>query len=281
MSLLHFSENAGGAYWVYLAWAVVLGALHGLEPGHSKGLMAAFIIGTRGSYPQAILLALSATVSHTAIVWLLAWPASYGGALWSGQEVGPYLNLASGIVILILSFWMLRRFNRVEHSHSHDDGHRHLHDHAHDHGHSHGRQHEDTHAPAPESSVLEDAHTLAHAREIAVRFSGQHVTTPQVILFGLGSGLAPCTAAVVILIGCFRLHRIWMGFGLVTAFSAGLGLTLTVVAATASWGVRFFGNRWNRFEELMQRAPQLSALFTACIGICFIIAFFRSHIWAS
>jgi nickel/cobalt exporter len=71
-----------------------------------------------------------------------------------------------------------------------------------------------------------------------------------------------------------------MGFGLVAAFSVGLGLTLTAVAVVASWGVRFVGNRWTRFEELMQRAPQLSAVFTAAIGIYFIIGFFRSHIWA-
>jgi ABC-type nickel/cobalt efflux system permease component RcnA len=277
MNFIQFSQNASSNYWFFLAWAVLLGALHGLEPGHSKGLMAAFIIGTRGTYPQAILLALSATISHTAVVWLLAWPASYGGALWSGQEVGPYLNLASGIVILILSFWMLRRFNRSPHDHPHD--HDHAHGHSHDHSHDH--PHEETHAPEAEASGLEDAHTLAHAREIAARFSGQHVTLPQVVLFGLGSGLAPCTAAIVILIGCFRLHQIWMGFGLVTAFSIGLGLTLAAVAAVASWGVRFFGNRWNRFEELMRRAPQLSALFTAAVGVYFIIAFFRSHIWAA
>ena len=84
MNLIHFSENAAAHYWLFLAWAVLLGALHGLEPGHSKGLMAAFIIGTRGTYFQAFLLALSATISHTAIVWLLAWPASYGGAMWFG-----------------------------------------------------------------------------------------------------------------------------------------------------------------------------------------------------
>jgi len=278
MNLANFSENAASHYWFFLAWAILLGALHGLEPGHSKGLMAAFVIGTRGSYFQAIVLALSATVSHTAIVWLLAWPASYGGELWSGQEVGPYLNLASGIVILVLSFSMLRRINRSQHAHSHEHSHSHSHQHPHSHSHDDPREH--SHASAQELSVLEDAHTLTHAREIAARFSGQHVTTPQVVLFGLGSGLAPCTAAVVILIGCFRLHQLWMGFGLVAAFSFGLGLTLTAVAVIASWGVRFVGNRWNRFEELMQRAPQLSALFTAAIGIYFIIGFFRSHIWA-
>ena len=128
---------------------------------------------------------------------------------------------------------------------------------------------------------MEDAHTLAHAQDIAAKFAGREVTTSQVILFGLGSGLAPCTAAIVILIGCFRLHQLWTGFGLVAAFSIGLGLTLTAVAAVASWGVRFVGNRWRKFEEVMQKAPQLSALVTAAVGIYLIVAFFRSYTWAS
>ncbi len=275
MNLIQFSANAASHYWLFLAWAILLGALHGLEPGHSKGLMAAFIIGTRGSYGQAIVLALGATVSHTAIVWLLAWPASYGGAMWSGQEVSPCLNLISGIVVLVLSLRMLKRINRSSRHDSHEHTHEHLH--AHDHGHPHQHDHSDELSQEP--SLDEDAHTREHAREIAARFSGQEVTTSQVILFGLGSGLAPCTAAVVILIGCFRLHEVWMGFGLVAAFSIGLGITLTGVAAAASWGVRIVGRRWKKLDEITRTTPQLSALVTATIGIYFIIQFFRSNVW--
>ena len=32
--------------WLFIPSAIVLGALHGLEPGHSKTMMAAFIIAT-------------------------------------------------------------------------------------------------------------------------------------------------------------------------------------------------------------------------------------------
>jgi len=44
--------------WLYLPTAVLLGALHGLEPGHSKTMMAAFIIAVRGTVAQAVLLGL-------------------------------------------------------------------------------------------------------------------------------------------------------------------------------------------------------------------------------
>ena len=57
--------------WLFIPSALLLGALHGLEPGHSKTMMAAFIVAVRGTVWQAVLLGLSATLSHTAIVWAI------------------------------------------------------------------------------------------------------------------------------------------------------------------------------------------------------------------
>ena len=290
MNPIDLSEHASSHPWLFLGAALLLGAFHGMEPGHSKGMMAAFIIGTRGTYFQAILLALCATLSHTAIVWLLAWPASYGGAIWSGQEISPYLNLISGLVVLALAYWMLKRFNRANHPH-HDHGHHnHPHDHQdHEHSHPHGEHehghhgHSHDHGTTVALEILsvelaqeEDEHTRLHAREIAEKFSGHEVSTSQVALFGLSSGLTPCTAAVVILITCFRLHQPGLGLALVAAFSLGLGLTLTSVALVVSWGMRTLGGRWKGFEEIMRKAPLFSGLVTAAIGLYLIIQFFRS-----
>ena len=58
--------------WFYLPVAVVLGALHALEPGHAKSLMAAYIVAIRGTAGQAALLGLSAAAGHTIVVWILA-----------------------------------------------------------------------------------------------------------------------------------------------------------------------------------------------------------------
>lgn len=291
---------------MFLAAALALGALHGLEPGHSKGIMTAFMIGTRGTYTQAIVLALCATLSHTAIVWILAVPASYGGSWWSDAQIAPFLNLISGIVVLALAWWMLRRFNRAHHAHGHD--HHHDHDHPHDRGHHHHHDDEDghahhhhhhhdehehehehehhshTHAHEPkgdaQAEVLEgedDEHARYHMREVAERFSGQTVSTAQVAVFGLTTGLAPCSAAIVILIACFRMHQPVLGLALVGAFSVGLGLTLTAVALAAAWGMRLAGARSKTFAALVEKAPFLSALVTAAIGIYLIVQFFRSY----
>lgn len=297
MNPIDLAERAGSNPWLFLIAALLLGALHGLEPGHSKGMMAAFIVGTRGTYSQAILLALSATLSHTAIVWILVWPASYGGAIWSTTDITPYLNLISGIVIVMLAYWMLRRLNRAHdhhhhhHDHSHDEGqhhehhhhHDHGHEHSHEHGHSHDHDHEHEHVVSKDalSTALEleddDEHARAHLREIAEKFSGHEVSTVQVAVFGLSSGLAPCTAAIVILIACFRLHQPWLGLALVSMFSLGLGLTLTSVALLASWGVRTAGAHSKVFREIIQKAPFLSALVTGAVGIYLIVQFFRAN----
>jgi nickel/cobalt exporter len=77
-----FQQGAAAA-WLYLPTAVLLGALHGLEPGHSKTMMAAFIIAVRGTVGQAVLLGLCATLSHTLIVWVVALGGMY---LWQGVD---------------------------------------------------------------------------------------------------------------------------------------------------------------------------------------------------
>ena len=70
-----------GNAWLFVPSAILLGALHGLEPGHSKTMMAAFIVAIRGTMKQAVLLGLSATISHTAVVWAVAMAGLYFGLL--------------------------------------------------------------------------------------------------------------------------------------------------------------------------------------------------------
>lgn len=63
--------------WLFVPSAILLGALHGLEPGHSKTMMAAFIVAIRGTVRQAVMLGLAATLSHTAIVWMITLGGMY------------------------------------------------------------------------------------------------------------------------------------------------------------------------------------------------------------
>lgn len=95
-----------GNAWFFIPSAILLGALHGLEPGHSKTMMAAFIIAIKGTVRQAVMLGLAATFSHTAIVWLIAFGGMYVSQKFTAQAVEPWLQLLSGAIILGTAFWM-------------------------------------------------------------------------------------------------------------------------------------------------------------------------------
>src|SRR6478672_3502745 len=95
--------------WLFIPSAILLGALHGLEPGHSKTMMAAFIVAIRGTVAQAVLLGLAATVSHTIVVWVIALGGLY---LWRGVDTDsfePYFQIVSAVLIIGIALWMLRR----------------------------------------------------------------------------------------------------------------------------------------------------------------------------
>jgi nickel/cobalt transporter (NicO) family protein len=122
--------QGSGHAWLFVPSAILLGALHGLEPGHSKTMMAAFIVAVRGTVMQAVLLGLSATVSHTAIVWIVALGGQYFGQEWASEANEGYFQLGSAVLIILVAVWMLWRTWADQHA-PHDH-HQHHHDHHHD-----------------------------------------------------------------------------------------------------------------------------------------------------
>ena len=115
--------------WLFIPSAILLGGLHGLEPGHSKTMMAAFIVAIRGTVAQAVLLGISATISHTAVVWVIALGGMYIGQQWDAETSEPYLQVASAVLIIGVALWMMWRTWRqgqfVEQGHDHDHNHHH------------------------------------------------------------------------------------------------------------------------------------------------------------
>lgn len=101
--------------WLFIPTAVVLGALHGLEPGHSKTMMAAFIIAVRGTVAQAVLLGIAATLSHTAVVWGVALGGMYLFSGLDAEATEPYFQVASAVLIIAIASWMIWRTWREQH----------------------------------------------------------------------------------------------------------------------------------------------------------------------
>ncbi|HTD29041.1 MAG TPA: nickel/cobalt efflux transporter, partial [Xanthomonadaceae bacterium] len=137
-SFAELLQQGAGHAWLFVPSAILLGALHGLEPGHSKTMMAAFIVAIRGTVAQAALLGLAATVSHTAVVWAVALIGMRLGGTLNAERTEPYFQLASAVLIVGVALWMLWRTwreqqrERLEADSGH--GHGHTHGHAHDHG---------------------------------------------------------------------------------------------------------------------------------------------------
>jgi len=94
-SFAELLQQGASQAWLYFPSAILLGALHGLEPGHSKTMMAAFIVAIRGTVKQAVLLGLASTLSHTAVVWLVAMAGMYLGQNLNAETTEPYFQLAS------------------------------------------------------------------------------------------------------------------------------------------------------------------------------------------
>lgn len=356
---------------MFIPAAVVLGALHGMEPGHSKTIMAAFIIAVRGTVTQAVLLGLSATVSHTAIIWVLAYVGLHYAGQLDVEELEPYFQTATGAIVMALAGWMLLRVRKEQRevaAHEHRERNHGLHggtvidtelgrleisvfetgvpprfrlyfydaayqmtapavpeeislqttrpDGAaqvfkfklekdyleateelpephefavkltHSHGgrvhayrtqfvedhHHHGPGGHDHHHAEPAMVTAspgdyQDAHERAHAQDLARRFENRHVTTGQIILFGLTGGLLPCPSAFAILLVCLQVKQFSLGFAIVLAFSLGLALTLVSVGALAALSVREASKRFKGFGEFARKAPYVSSTVMLLIGL--------------
>ena len=267
-----------GNAWLFIPSAILLGALHGLEPGHSKTMMAAFIVAVRGTLKQAVLLGLAATVSHTAVVWLVAMAGLWFGRGWDAQTSEPWFQLISGILIVLIACWMLRRTwleSRThqrdrDHNHNHNHNHDHDHDHVHHHAHHHPHQHQPHAYPLVATAEWQDAHQRAHAEEINRRFNGQRVTTGQIVLFGLTGGLIPCPASITVLLICLQLKKVSLGATLVLSFSVGLALTLVASGAIAALSLKHVANRWPGLNDLSRKAPWISGALIIVVG-CYML----------
>jgi nickel/cobalt transporter (NicO) family protein len=225
--------------WLFIPSAILLGALHGLEPGHSKTMMAAFIVAIRGTVSQAIMLGVAATVSHTAVVWAVVLVGMHFGSRWNAEATEPYFQVASAVMMVTIALWMMWRTWRQQSSclHSHDD-------------HTH-----------------EDPHALAHANDIQRRFTHREVTNGQILMFGLTGGLVPCPAAITTLLLCLQLKKITLGATLVVCFSIGLALTLVLSGVVAALSVRHVSKRWSGLGELAHKAPYFSGGLILLLGL--------------
>src|SRR5271170_4970955 len=149
--LLHQQQLTPWMIAVAIGIAFGLGAAHALTPGHGKTIVAAYLVGSRGTLKHAAFLGGMVTFTHTVSVFLLGLATLFLFQYVVPQKVTQVLGAISGLSIVAIGGWMLyKRLHGTGHTHSHTHSHDHSHEHHHhDHGHSH--THEHSHGPGGHS----------------------------------------------------------------------------------------------------------------------------------
>jgi len=236
--------------------AVLLGALHALEPGHGKTLLAVSLVGARATFSQAAILAGALTFAHTAGVLLLGFAIIALKGAFVPADVYPWITLLSGMAIAIIGARAVQRqvAARVPFAHVHP----HAHEHAHDHAHAHEHRAHDPHAHG--HSHDDEAHARSHAPPgtAPLRFG-------PTVWAAMTGGVAPCPAALVVLFAALAQNVLVYGIVAIVFFSIGLATTLTGLGIAVVRGAGWLSNR-PQFERIVHVAPLCSAIVIATIG---------------
>src|SRR5271155_4725176 len=202
--LLHQQQLTPWMIAAAMGIAFALGAAHALTPGHGKTIVAAYLVGSRGTLKHAAFLGAMVTVTHTVSVFALGLATLFLFRLIVPEKITEILGAISGLSIATIGGWMLvKRFRGARgHHHAH-------HQYSHKHGHSH---------------TADDAHPHLHHDG-----PGGHTHVPEgdiswgsLVTLAISGGLVPCESALVLLLSAISLGRVGLGLLLLLAFSLGL-----------------------------------------------------------
>lgn len=216
-----------------LAVAFGLGAVHALSPGHGKTIVAAYLVGARGTARHAVFLGGMVTFTHTISVFFLGFTTLFLSEYVSPDTLTPILATISGVSIVWIGLTLLIQRTRklVGHSHPHD----------HDHHHGPGGH---THVPEGE------------------------ITLTSLIALGASGGLVPCPSALVLLLSSIAIHRTGLGILLLLAFSAGLAAVLTAIGLAVLYAAHWLPDREkSAAHPAFRLLPVVSAGIITCVGL--------------
>lgn len=247
-----------GVVLLALLAAMGWGAVHALSPGHGKSMIAAYLIGSRGSARHALILSGFVTVTHTLSVIGLGLITLWASELILPETVFAWVNLAAALFVVGIGLWVVglrvrseRRRRAHERAHHHGHGHRDDGHGDHDHGH-HGHDHHD-------HDHGHGAHGHSHAPPADLSFKGLAAA-------GISAGLLPCPSAMVLMLGAISLGHAAFGLVLVMAFSLGLAGVLAAVGLLFLYARRFM-DRLPLGGRIAQAIPVASAVVIVGLGI--------------
>jgi ABC-type nickel/cobalt efflux system permease component RcnA len=264
-----------------LLLALFLGAGHALTPGHGKTIVAAYLVGARGTARHAVFLGLTTTITHTIGVFALGAITLFVSNYILPEQLYPWLEFLSGALVIAIGVTLfrsrlaglLRRPTTLRchsgqandqqpttahdhthtHDHDHNHDHHHGHDHSHNHDHGHDHSHDHNHGPHGHSHLPPGA-------------DGQPVTWRGLLALGVSGGLLPCPSALVVLLSAIALHRVALGMLLIVAFSIGLAAVLTGIGLLLVYARRLF-ERFPTDGRLLRALPVASAAIVTLAGL--------------
>lgn len=233
-SLKDLLLDSDHGFLLMLVLAGCFGAAHALTPGHGKTLVAAYLVGQRGTIWHAVFLGLVTTLTHTGAVLLLALGLRWYFPKTVPDEVQFVLGLLSALLVTGLGAWLFFRRLLGQADHFHIGG---------GHSHNHG-EHGHSHAPP----------------------TGDGVGWLSLIVLGVSGGIVPCFDAIVMLLWAIASQRLALALPLLLAFSAGLAAVLVAIGIAV---VQLRGFAQSRFGEgrFFQALPLLSAAVILGLGL--------------
>jgi nickel/cobalt transporter (NicO) family protein len=248
--LLHREAIPLNMVLIALVVAFGLGGAHALTPGHGKTIVAAYLVGSRGTLKHAAFLGAMVTVTHTVSVFALGLATLFLFRLIVPERITEILGVISGLSIAIIGGWMLLKRFRGAHGHHHTH---HQYSHKHDHSHPDDDSHAHLHHHGP------GGHT--HVPEGDVSWGS-------LVTLAVSGGLVPCESALVLLLSAISLDRVGLGLLLLLAFSLGLAGVLMGIGVTVLYAKRLLPER-SRIGDgpFMRWAPVASAVVVFAIGV--------------
>ncbi len=268
-AIFSFTELTPSVAFLAIVSAIGLGAWHALTPGHGKTLMAAYLVGTRGTVVHAAGLGLSVTLSHTIGILLLAMLVVGAQSTLPPELVARGLPAVAALAIVAIGGWMLatevrrRRAATAAHprEHAHDHDHPEEQDHGHTHPDAHPHAHGDLHQP--------EEHSHGGIRHSHAPSAGSTITWKSLFTLGLAGGLIPSISALIILLGTIATGHAAFGIILVVCFGLGMGIVLggigVLLVRARQWLDRVpRGSGLGRFAAA---TPLLAAVVVLTIGL--------------
>ncbi len=255
--LISVKELTLGTALLGLLLAAVLGGFHAMSPGHGKTVVAAYLVGSRGTAKHAAFLGLTVTLTHTAGVFALGLITLFAAQYIVPERLYPILSFISGAIVVIIGLSLFARrlgaaLGFAEHEHTHDHAqpaHEPL-DHTHD-----------------DAAALTHTHGGVAHSHLPPGADGRRVTWRSLLALGISGGLLPCPSALVVLLSAISLHRVGYGMLLVVAFSFGLACALTGIGLLFVYARRWVDRPLQSAGGLVRVLPAVSAFVISCAGL--------------